>query len=120
MQKALTLGTIISALVLSMTNPAQAEFVKLEDKQELRKQENERLQQQADDIAALRDAQQQLNILMKGLLVEVRKQTVLLDSQTTEQQNVSAEIQKQTTLLEHILEEMEESNKKKKKKSSKE
>ena len=119
MQKALPLGIILSVLMAGIVSPAYAKFDKLEDKQARREKDSARVSRQADDIAAMRDAQQQLNILLKGLLIEVRKQTVLLNSQTTEQQNIATEMHEQTQLLETLVKEIQKANTKKKKKTSK-
>lgn len=109
-----TLGSSLLALQL-LAVPAHAGFDTMKDKEERREEERQRTLQESADITAIRESQQQASVLLKGLIVELRKQTVLIDTQTTEQGNMMAEMQKQTRLLEELVEEMEKLNKKKKK-----
>lgn len=88
-----------------LTVPAFAQFDTMQDKQERREENQERILQQSKDIEAMRETQQQMSVLLKGLIVECRKQTVLLNSQNTEQANLVAELQKQTKLLEKLVDE---------------
>jgi hypothetical protein len=99
MQRGLSLA-LFGMLVVAHATPSWAAFERMEDRQEELSQERARNISQADDIAKIREAMQENNILLKGIIIEMRKQTELLDAINAEQKNQSLDLSRQTELLE--------------------
>lgn len=89
-----------SVLMLSYVSPSFAKFEHLEDRQQDISELHQREIGQADDIAKIREAMQENNILLKGIIIEMRKQTELMDAIIAEQKNQGIDISRQTELLE--------------------
>lgn len=93
---------LLAISFIAISTPGYAEFVTLQERQEELVERKERQIKQQEDTAEILKALQENNVLLKGLLLEVRKQTEVLNAISMEQQGQGMDIEKQTDLLKKL------------------
>lgn len=89
--------SMIGIMLLAM--PAHAEFRNFDDVQGDLAERKERDQKQMEDTAKTREAAQENTALLKGILLELRKHSEMLEAIQVEQKNQTLELSRQTELL---------------------
>lgn len=84
---------LLAISFVAISTPGHAEFVSLQERQEELAERKERELKQQEDTAKILEAMEENNILLKGILLEIRKQTEVLNTIATEQQTQGDEQQ---------------------------
>lgn len=85
--------------LMALALPAHAQFRTLKDAQDDYTERKEIYEKQLEDSAKMQETAQESVVLLKGIALEMRKQTELLEAIRAEQKNQTAELSRQNELL---------------------